>query len=195
MLRIVFMCLDAGLAALVLIPLFLILNRYYFRSSSKTLCYLVFAFYLSAVFAVVGLPAVNYIRFDPNVNFIPFAYMFSDYMNSLLNVLLFVPLGFFLPVFWKSYKKFHRTVVFGFCTSFMIEALQIFTLRATDINDLMTNTLGTMLGWCIARILLRLVPSILPGWKTNELYIVCGIAFGVNFFIQPFLADFLWKFL
>lgn len=193
--RILFMCLDAALAAVFLVPLFLILNRRYFRSRRKTFCYLLLAVYLCGVYAVVGLPTVNYIRFDPNFNFVPFAYMFSDFTNSFLNVLLFLPLGGLLPLFWKDFKKFLPTVLFGFCTSLLIEVLQLFTLRATDVNDLMTNTLGTVIGWCCARCLLRLVPGIVPGWKTKEVFVVCGAAFAVMFFAQPFLAELVFPFL
>lgn len=193
--RILFMCLDALLAAVILVPLLLIFNKRYFHDLKKTASYLVFAVYLSGMFAVVGLPTVNYVRFDPNFNFVPFAYMFSDYENSLLNVLLFMPLGFFLPIFWKNFKRFHRTFFFGFCISLFIEVLQIFTLRATDINDLMTNTLGTLLGWIIARLLLRVNPAISPSWKTKEVYYICTLVFCTMFFIQPFLADLVFPFL
>lgn len=195
MYRILSMCLDAAIAAVVLVPIFLILNKHYFHDSKKTACYLVFSVYLSAMFAVVGLPDIRYIRFDPHFNFVPFAYMFSDFTNSFLNVVLFVPLGFFLPVFWKHFKPVFRTVLFGFCTSLLIEVLQIFTFRASDVNDLMTNTLGALIGWILARITLRLFPNIAPGWKTKEVYLVCGTAFAVMFFVQPFLADLVWNFL
>ena len=88
--------------------------------------------------------------------------MFSDCKNSLLNVLLFVPLGFFLPLFWKKFSAFGYTLLFGFCTSLLIELLQIFTFRATDVNDLMTNTVGTVLGYLLARIVLKLFPGTEP---------------------------------
>ncbi len=186
--RVLFMCLDAAIAAVVLIPLFALLDRFYFHNKTRTAFYILFAVYLSGMFAVVGLPDILYIRFEPNCNFKPFAYMFSDYRNSLLNVLLFVPMGFFLSILWSNFKKLHWTLLFGFSTSLLIEILQIFTLRATDINDLMTNTTGTFIGWCIAQLLLRWLPGIRPVWKTREVYVVCGAAFGVMFFIQPFLA-------
>ena len=191
--RILSMCLDAAVSALVLVPLFLLLNRYYFHNLKRTVCLFFLAVYLSGVFAVVGLPDIRYIRFDPHFNFAPFRYMFSDFTNSALNVLLFVPLGFLLPVLWTNFKKFHWTVLFGFCTSLLIEVLQIFTFRATDINDLMTNTFGTLLGWFAARLLLRFVPGIVLSEKTKEVYVVCGVTFLVMFFVQPFLAE--WIFL
>lgn len=193
MYRVFAMCLEAGIAAVVLIPLFWVLNRYYFHDSRRAACCLLLSLYLAAVDAVAGLPSLLYIRFDANINLVPFAYMFSDYGNSLLNVLLFVPLGIFLPVLWKRYRSFFRTMLFGLSFSLIIELLQLLTRRATDINDLMTNTAGTVIGWCLGRILLMLFPSIRPSWKATELPVVFSVTFAVMFLAQPFLAEFVWK--
>ena len=189
------MCFDAAVSAIILIPLFLLLDKHYFHDRKRMTGYLLFAVYLSGMFAVVGLPDIRYVRFDLRYNVIPFLYMFSDLTNTALNVLLFLPLGFFLPVFWERFLPFPRAVLFGFFTSLLIESLQIFTLRATDINDLMTNTAGTFLGWIIARIALRLIPGWTPGHRVREIYVVCGMAFAVMFFLQPFLADTLFAIL
>ena len=193
MYRVFAMCLEAGIAAIILIPAFWVLNRYCFRNSRRAVCYLMMSLYLAAVDAVVGLPSLLYIRFDQNINLVPFAYMFSDYRNSLLNVLLFVPLGFLLPVLWKRFRSLLWTGLFGLSFSLSIELLQLLTLRATDINDLMTNTTGTILGWLLGRLVLRLFPSIRPSWKTGELAIVFGVTFAVMFLAQPFLAEIIWN--
>lgn len=34
--------------------------------------------------------------------------------NILGNILMFVPLGLLLPLLWKSFRKFSKTVLFGF---------------------------------------------------------------------------------
>ena len=193
MYRIFAMCLEAGIAAIILIPTFWLLNRYCFRNSRRAVCYLIMSLYLAAVDAVVGLPSLLYIRFDQNINLVPFAYMFSDYRNSLLNVLLFVPLGFLLPVLWKRFRSLLWTGLFGLSFSLSIELLQLLTLRATDVNDLMTNTTGTILGWLLGRLVLRLFPSIRSSWKTGELAIVFGVTFAVMFLAQPFLAEIIWN--
>lgn len=193
--RIFSMCLDAAIAAVVLVPLFLLLNKYYFHHKTRTVFYILFAVYLSGMFAVVGLPDIRYVRFDPNFNFTPFEYMFSDFTNSFLNVLLFFPMGFFLPLFWVPYRKLHRTALFGLCVSLLIEVLQIFTFRATDVNDLITNTFGTLIGWCFSNLLLHLVPGITPSENPREVYVICGTAFGVMFFIQPFLAGWVFSYM
>lgn len=193
--RIYAMCLEAAVAAVPLVPAFLVLDRRRFHSHRRTAVYLLFALYLAAMDAVVGLPNVRYVRFDPNINLRPFLYMFSDYRNSLLNVLLFVPLGFFLPVLWQGFHRAWRTVLFGFGASLLIELLQLFSFRATDVNDLMTNTLGAFLGWVLGRLLLLLLPGLQPQQGTRDLYTICGVTFGVGFFLQPFLADLVWALL
>ncbi len=191
----VFWGLDGAAAAVLLLPIFCLLHKCCYHSIKKTTWYFLLALYLCAVYVVVGLPDIRYIRLDFNINLTPFAYMFSDYRSTLLNVLLFVPLGFFLPVLWKRFGKVWWTVLFGFSTSLVIELLQIFTYRATDVNDLMTNTFGTLVGWCIGRIVLRLIPGLKPEEDIQNVFAVCAISFGGMFFLHPLLADALISFL
>lgn len=193
--QMVFFSLDALAAAVIFLPIFWWLNRRRFHNFKKTVWYFIMAVYFSGVYAAVGLPDIRYIRLDFNINLIPFAYMFSAYRSSLLNVLLFVPLGFFLTMLWEKFGKLGWTVLFGFCTSLCIELLQLFTFRATDVNDLITNTFGTMAGWCVGRLLLRLFPGQTPEKDTENAFLVCGVSFFVMFFLQPFLADLVFPFL
>ncbi len=189
--RILFMCLDAAFAAVLLLPLFCLLNRRYFHSPRRTVLYFLMAVYLCAMYAVVGLPDIRYMRLDFHCNLIPFAYMFSDYRSSSLNVLLFLPLGIFLPVLWQKFHSARWALLFGLGLSLFIECLQIFTFRASDVNDLITNTFGTFLGWCLGMLTLRLFPGLTPGTNTREVLPICAASFGVMFFFQPFLADFI----
>ena len=193
--RLPFTCVEAGIAALILVPLFLALRMCYGLSWRRTAGYLLFSVYLAAVDSVVGLPSITYIRFSLNLNLEPFAYMFSDYVTNLLNVILFTPLGLLLPLFCQTFRKLWRTAVFGLLFSLSIELLQIFTLRATDINDLITNTAGTLLGWCAAGVVLALAPGITPKWSVQEVRRVCMLTFCVMFFLQPFLAEWIWPLL
>lgn len=185
--------LESVSASVFLIPIFFLLNRYQFQNRSRTILFLLFTMYLSAVYTVAGLPSITYIRFDPHYNITPFAYMFSDLRSTLLNVVLFLPLGFFLPILWKKYRNPLTAVLFGFCTSLLIETLQIFTFRATDINDLMTNTVGTLLGYCTGILIQNLFPTQIPGYRKHEEFLVCGTAFAVMFFLQPFLSSLIWN--
>lgn len=185
--------LDALLASIGLIPIFYLLHNQFFQNKTRSFFYFLLAFYLCGVYAVVGLPNLLYVRFHLNINLIPFSYMFSAYKTTLLNVLLFMPLGFFLPILWTAFRRFAPTLLFGFCTSLLIELLQIFSFRATDVNDLMTNTFGTFLGWVIAHLTQKLIPVVSPSEKAKELYLICGISFAVMFFLHPFLSHIYWS--
>ena len=184
--------LETIAAAFILVPLYWHLNKKYYHNKKETIETALFGLYICAVYAVVGLPNVTYFRYDPHINLTPFAYMFSDYESTILNVILFLPMGLFLPILWKEFQSILKILFFGFCTSLFIELLQIFTFRATDINDLMTNTLGTLLGYFVARILLKCKPELYTGERTGHLFVTCGISFCVMFFIQPFLSHLLW---
>ena len=50
----------------------------------------------------------------------------------------------------------------GFSISASIEIVQMFGCGATDINDLITNTVGACLGFCIYRVLYKIIPGSWP---------------------------------
>ena len=79
------------------------------------------------------------------------------WLNVLLNIALFVPLGFLLPLLTKRFRKWYLALGAGFGVSFLIELTQLITGRGMcDVDDLFTNTLGAMLGWCAAMFVLAL---------------------------------------
>ncbi len=65
-------------------------------------------------------------------------------VNVLGNICMFVPIGFFIPLLWR--QRGWKVVLYGFCLSAFIEFCQLFLIRATDIDDLILNTLGTAAG-------------------------------------------------
>lgn len=72
-------------------------------------------------------------------------------INFLGNIVLFIPFGLFIPFLWKTSTK--RTILIGFCSSLFIEICQMFLARGTDIDDLMLNTTGTVLGVIVFRLI------------------------------------------
>lgn len=177
--------------ALILIPVYWMLNSAYFHNSRKSFFYFLFSCYLSVVYVLVGLPNVTYIRPEVNLNLIPIAGMIDDWKNSILNVLLFVPLGVMLPLLWNKFRNAKSTVLFGFLMSLAIEVFQILTFRATDVNDLITNTLGAYFGFLCAKLWLR---KHLPtgAGKAGEACIVFAVVLIVMFFVYPFVSAALW---
>lgn len=182
------------ISMLLLIPVFAVLNKTRFHSIKKTILYFVFATYLAAVYLFVGMPTLQFMRFDPSLTLTPFLPMIADFKNTILNIILFVPLGIFLPFIWKHYSTLKATTLFSFIMSLSIEILQILTYRATDINDIIANTFGAVLGYLLFSLTSHMVPSI-TGFtiKKNEISIIIISVFMVMFFIQPYLATLYYK--
>ena len=150
-----YMLIDLLSGAIVALPLaWLFLRLCGNRGGKRFLLYSLFILYLCKMFDVVGIPALQYIRWDPNISLIPL----SDEKNLRfflqlgLNAAMFAPFGFLLPVLWRKCRKWKVTVLAGFLLSLTIEVLQMFCFRATDVDDLLMNTLGAGLGYSLARI-------------------------------------------
>lgn len=81
------------------------------------------------------------------VNLIPFYYptKVNFHLREVIaNILIFVPLGIYLKMLDTNSKK---TILYGFIFSILLEVSQfIFKIGAFDITDIITNTLGTILG-------------------------------------------------
>ena len=92
-------------AAVFIIPIWCIYNKLCFHSWKRTIIYMVFGFYFTAVLALVGFPNIASLKIDFAVNIIPFLDMVSDFINACLNILLFVPFGFFLPILWDKFRN------------------------------------------------------------------------------------------
>ena len=108
------MLIEILLSMLLLIPVFCVLNKCRFHDSKKTALYFVFATYLAAVYLFVGMPTLQFMRFDLSLTLMPFLPMIADFKNTILNIILFIPLGIMLPFLWKEYNSLRATLIFGF---------------------------------------------------------------------------------
>ena len=126
--------------------------------------YLFILYLMISLTEVVGFPSLsawqrlsrlNQPIFNPHINLVPFSHGFE--ITSVLNIILFMPYGFLLPTLWKKYKKLLPTLCNGILFSIIIEFGQLFVrYRATDINDLIMNTIGTICGWIIFNIISKI---------------------------------------
>ena len=186
---------ETAAASMILIPILFLYQIFIFHNIKKTTAYIIFILYLTAMCFLVGFPSVTGIKIGWSYNFIPFYGMLNDITNSYLNVLLFIPLGIFVPCLWPEYRSMMKTVGLGLMTSLGIEILQIFTFRATDINDVITNVAGTMIGYLIGRLIIKRFPQLnWLGCKERELYLLYATVVVVMFFSQPFIQSVLGNF-
>lgn len=142
----------------------------------QLLAFLLFG-YLLGVIAVTFFP----IPIDPNMikvlrsssgeihkNLLPFntiilmiknnPWHFHAFLNIAGNVSLFVPFGFLIPILFKNFNRPLKLISLGFITTLAIEISQLiisymagFTFRSFDIDDIILNTLGVIVGFIFLR--------------------------------------------
>lgn len=90
------------------------------------------------------------------INLVPFVNLL-DYPSKkeiLINVIgngaLFIPTGIVTPLIYPHLNSFKKTVMTGFLISLTIEIIQLpFAVRCSDVDDLILNTLGCVIGYGI----------------------------------------------
>ena len=186
--NILLILLDKLCGAIVSLPLVLITIFVFDRERAKRKWgwMVLLTLYLNAMYIVIGVPGVQYICWDPTLNLIPFQDFSARNMEGMvLNAIMFAPLGFLLPAYFERYRHWGRTLAAGFLTSLTVELIQLFTFRATDVDDLIMNTLGTLVGFLLAKLVLRRRTAVYRGKKDwLELAIVNGIVLLVIVFIR-----------
>ncbi len=91
------------------------------------------------------------------LNLIPFRFLTESWgmgvkqqiSQCVGNILMFVPLGFVLPIAVKKTRNFATTTFCLMGFSLGIEFIQYFIGRISDIDDLLLNTLGGMIGYAL----------------------------------------------
>ena len=75
-----------------------------------------------------------------------------------------------------------------------IEIAQIFTGRTTDIDDIIVNVAGALIGYLIAYCFTdAFTRRIVKNAKLSDFYIVCASVAFIMFFFQPFISSLLWE--
>ena len=178
------------------VPGVLLYFGYLMKTKKQTLIHFVaafvFCYYLIGIFTMVGIHAFK--TFSPRIVLVPFLDMISGPVDTILNVILFIPLGFFLPLLYKKYGRVNRVVLTGFLFSIFIEVVQMFGMGATDINDLITNTVGTCVGYCFYKLLANAFQKELPEKfhaasinENKEILFFIIFSFVIMVTIQPFI--------
>ena len=97
-----------------------------------------------------------------SINFIPFAGSLIvngkvELSEIILNIIVFIPFGVYMSMIFQNWG-FFRKIVPIFTVSLLYEMMQyLFAIGASDITDLIGNTLGGVIGVAIYHILQRLL--------------------------------------
>lgn len=97
-------------------------------------------------------------------NFIPFISVYNLFttpvistsivlsflINFVGNILLFIPWGFLLPLYFKNLRTFKQFIMTTLMAVLLIESIQLFTMLGSfDIEDILLNTVGAYIGFFI----------------------------------------------
>lgn len=86
----------------------------------------------------------------PLVNILHFATVKELLINILGNVAMFIPVGIVLPVIYAKQNHLWKVALTGLLISLSIELLQLpMNGRTSDVDDLLLNTLGCVIGYGI----------------------------------------------
>lgn len=124
----------AGLASQTIIP------NWYFGVDSET------GRFFFEVFLAHKDSRPNLIPFNTIIPYITDWYSVS-FINIVANIFIFSPIGFFVPLLWDNWQSFRKILVLGIATTFFIEFFQLFIGRSTDIDDIILNTIGVIIGY------------------------------------------------
>nr|WP_300351266.1 VanZ family protein [Clostridium sp.] len=97
--------------------------------------------------------------FFRGVNFIPFNDILNGNYNKfdiIGNVILFIPFGIYIPMLFRISSIYKNIVIFALISLFFEVSQYVFYLGASDVTDIITNTIGGILGLGIYLILKKI---------------------------------------
>lgn len=126
---------------------------------------LLLGLYLTVVFSITVSPVYGFSisHIGSNFNLIPLKALntvTSNPTNFWGNILLFVPFGVLSVLLSYRCQRFYVTIFSGLGLSLLIEVLQLFGSRGTDIDDIILNTAGTVCGYFLGKLILSIAPSL-----------------------------------
>ncbi len=139
----------------------------------KELLMLIFGVYILCLFQVVTFQddtawaSNNFIPFKEILRYSITSRLFIK--NVLGNMIMFLPFGFFVSYYLKV-EKIHMPVVLTLIASLSIELVQLSIGRVFDVDDIILNLLGGIMGYFVYSIL-RIIGESLPGFCKKEWFL------------------------
>lgn len=159
--------LISGLLYLIFLVYYIIKRKF---SLQRHIVIILFLVYLNAVIAITLFPIPfdkRYIEdsikygFGTNFNFVPFIFIYDlknnfarNFVPVFGNIALMMPLGYLIPLIFKRINNLTKVILAGLISAFSIETSQFlisfilgFKYRSVDIDDLILNTIGMLIGY------------------------------------------------
>ena len=139
--------------------------------------------------------------FASQISLIPFSALgttmiFRNIRTDMMNIIMTIPFGFLLPLIWKEFRQIKKMALAGFLFSLTIELSQLLNRRLSAIDDLIMNTVGTIIGYMIFKVIYKIITKrseAIPVAKVSSpiirneavIYLVCAFL-GVFLFYNSF---------
>ena len=143
--------------------------------------------YMIMVFGVTFLSRGSNFKGSMNLDFLSsykeawYSFSFRDWQLIILNIFMFVPFGFLLPLLNKRFQKVHYTLIATLLFTVFIELFQYVTGKGIfEIDDIFNNTLGGIVGYGIIMVFItgfgtsRKKGLKIAGYLTPFVLTVCG---------------------
>lgn len=149
---------------------------------------LVFAVYVLGVLHFTGVGTVydfkRFLYIPELINPVPFSNEI-DLVAYGLNIVLFVPLGLLAPMIWEKMDKLPNVIGVSLLFTLLIEVSQLVNFRSTDIDDVILNVLGGVVGFAFYKLWNRLTHSKyrVNSPVTAELFLCIFAAFAGRFLL------------
>ena len=157
---------------------------YIHNSSEKFVFYKEFFNMLFIIYALIlfQLLTNTEMNVSSGINIVPFTEILryevgstQFYLNVIGNILVFLPFGYFVSSYIKATRVSHILLV-TLITSFTIEFVQHYIGRSFDIDDILLNIMGGVLGHYLYILILKIgdmCPSVLQReWFLNLVSII-----------------------
>ena len=100
-----------------------------------------------------GLSSANFIPFKTIKMYIRYRSSLNSFANLFGNLFILTPLGILLPFAWRKKHSVFLITAVGFLVSMAVETLQlVLGVGAFDVDDLILNTLGVIVGYVLYKI-------------------------------------------
>lgn len=163
--------------ALIIIYVIFFFKKWKAKGKDKLLVNTLFYIYMALVLYVTLMPIIVSLPFIFNHPYVPMNLLpFNDYFSGrgdtvwqiLLNAIMMMPFGFLIPIVKK--QKLFSCILWAFLFSLSIELFQplINGSRSSDVTDIITNTVGGMIGYFLYLIFRPLVSTILNYLKSTN---------------------------
>jgi glycopeptide antibiotics resistance protein len=148
-----------------------------FLNHRETLIIVLFI-YVMGLISVTLLPFYSHVSIKPTANLIPVFNTIKDIstipvtmktfmikfwiINIFGNLILLAPLAAIAPMIFKKFRNFKATAILCLLVSVSIEFLQYLSMfcgnyRSVDIDDIILNTLGSMIGFGIYKLYINII--------------------------------------